>query len=216
LHAGRDRIQALQNGRGLRGGGKSGREQKRCQSHEVSIANVGPHKEAVAGAIRQNIETIARIEEEFNRRRTLSDRIADVVSNFMGSMTFVGVHAVWIGAWIAFNLGWLGGSRPFDPFPFMLLSAILSIEAIFLSTFVLIKQSRMSRRVDERAHLDLQINLLSEREMTVVLQMLESISARLGVKPQSEELRELAEETQVEAVANELQKAMATEEQPTS
>lgn len=107
------------------------------------------------------------------------------------------------GLWITVNLGWLPGPR-FDPFPFMLLSTVLSLEAIFLSTFVLIKQNRMSRREDLRGHLDLQINLLAEREMTMVLQMLQQISARLGIRIAGEELRELTEETPVDALASEL------------
>src|SRR5258707_10300114 len=93
----------------------------------------------------------------------------------------------------------------------MLLGLVVSLEAIFLSTFVLIKQSRMSRRADERAHLDLQINLLSEREMTLVLQMLQALCSRLDVPAPHKEVRELAEETRVEAVANEVERAMASE-----
>jgi len=171
-----------------------------------------PSKDNVGHFIRQNIETIAKLEAEFNRRRTRSDRVADGISDFSGTMTFVAIHAVLISTWILLNLRTVPGIKPWDPFPFMLLSAVLSIEAIFLSTFVLMKQSRMSRRADERAHLDLQINLLAEREMTLVLQMLQSITEGMGVAaPSRQEVRELAKETSVEAVANELQKAMEEE-----
>jgi uncharacterized membrane protein len=176
-----------------------------------------PGNDTISQAIRDNIETIAKIEAEFDRRRTRSDRIADAIGSFSGSMAFVLIHAVIIGAWVVLNLGLVPGVKPWDPFPFMFLGAWVSVEAIFLSTFVLIKQSRMSRRADERALLDLQINLLSEREMTLVLQMLQSLCTALGVKPQQKEkVRELAEETSVEAVANELQKAIAEEEKITS
>jgi uncharacterized membrane protein len=81
---------------------------------------------------------------------------------------------------------------------------VVSLEAIFLSTFVLMKQNRMSKRADQRAHLDLQINLLAEREMTLVLQILHRISTRLGVHMPGEEIEEFKEETSVEAVAQEL------------
>ena len=175
-----------------------------------------PHSEDVSQAIRRNIETIARLEEEYNKRRTTGDRIADTIGDFSGSIAFVVVHAVLIGGWIAFNLKPLPGMRSFDPFPFMFLGAAVSIEAIFLSTFVLIKQSRMSRRADERAHLDLQINLLAEREMTLVLQMLHAVCTKMGLEPLSGEITELAVETPVEAVANELQKAISDEQKITS
>ena len=131
-------------------------------------------------------------------------------------MTFVVVHAVLIGGWVVLNLRTFFGIHPWDPFPFMFLGSVLSIEAIFLSTFVLIKQSRMSRRADDRAHLDLQINLLAEREMTLMLQMLQSVCDRLNVHAPNEAVSELAAETPVEAVANELQRAMTTEETPIS
>jgi uncharacterized membrane protein len=182
----------------------------------ASSNRVTPTTDTVAQCIRQNIETIAKLEAEFNRRRTWSDRVADIISDFTGSMSFVGVHALLIGGWILLNLHPMLGIRPWDPFPFMLLAAMVSTEAIFLSTFVLIKQSRMSRRADDRAHLDLQINLLAEREMTLVLQMLQAVCTRLNVQAPNEQVNELKAETPVEAVANELQKAIGTEEKPIS
>ena len=174
---------------------------------------MAPRTETVANVIRENIETIARLEEEFKRKRTLPDRVADRIGDFSGTMTFVVVHAILFAVWIGLNLGMVPGIRPWDKYPFMLLGLAVSLEAIFLSTFVLIKQSRMSRRADERAHLDLQINLLSEREMTLVLQMLQAVCARLDVAAPHKEVRELAEETRVEAVANELERAMAPDAQ---
>jgi uncharacterized membrane protein len=162
-------------------------------------------------AIRRNIDAVVKLEESFQRDRTVADRIADTIAAFTGSLKFVALHAAIFGVWIVVNLGWVPGIPKFDPYPFMLLSAVVSLEAIFLSTFVLVKQNRMSRREDLRAHLDLQINLLAEREMTVVLQMLERISNRLGVEPTCEELGELAEETSVEAVAEQLQQNLPEE-----
>src|SRR6201999_1325045 len=100
----------------------------------------------------------------------------DRIGAFSGSISFVVVHGFLIGGWVLLNLHPVFRLRPWDPFPFMFLGSVLSIEAIFLSTFVLIKQSRMSRRADDRAHLDLQINLLAEREMTLMLRLLQHIS----------------------------------------
>ncbi len=165
----------------------------------------------VSKAVRENVNAVARLEESFLHSRSLSERIADGIGSFVGSLTFVFLHVVFYGVWIGVNVGWVPGVRKFDPFPFLLLVLIVSLEAIFLSTFVLIKQNRMSRRDDLRAHLDLQINLLSEQEMTLVLQMLQRISTRLGATLPSEDVEELSETTSVEAVAGELRDALPEE-----
>jgi len=157
-------------------------------------------------AIRQNIDAVRKLEEEFSRDRTLSDRVADLVGGFGGSLKFVAFHALFFGGWIVWNT--VSGMRKFDPFPFMLLSLVVSLEAIFLSTFVLMKQNRMSKREDLRAHLDLQINLLSEREMTLVLQLLQRISTRLGVRLSTQEIEELSAETSVEELASQLRETL--------
>jgi uncharacterized membrane protein len=164
-----------------------------------------------SSAIGRNIESVARLEEEFIRNRTLPERIADSIGGFSGSLKFVVLHVVVYGLWIAVNLNLFPGIPPFDRFPFQLLNMAVSVEAIFLATFVLIKQNRMSRRADQRAHLDLQINLLAEREMTLMLQMLQRIAARLGVSHASEHMEELAEETSVEKLASQLQDKLPEE-----
>jgi uncharacterized membrane protein len=155
--------------------------------------------------IRENVEAIAKIEQDFDRKRSISERIADSIADFSGRPSFVLIHIAIFGSWILINIGVIPFVPKFDPFPFMLLAMSVSMEAIFLSTFVLIKQNRMSRRADQRAHLDLQINLLAEREMTLVLQMLQEISSRLGVRPPGEDVRELAKQTSVEALVTEME-----------
>jgi uncharacterized membrane protein len=159
-------------------------------------------------AIRTNIEAVAKLEEDYLRNRTRSERLSDAIADFSGSLRFVLVHIVFYGAWILYNLRIFPRTRPFDPFPFLLLSMIVSLEAIFLSTFVLIKQNRMSRRTEQRAHLDLQINLLAEREMTLVVQMLEQISQRLGVALPKGVVQELASDTSVEHLVRELEERL--------
>ena len=153
-------------------------------------------------AIRQNIDAVRRMEEDFANRRTLADRIADTIGGFSGTPAFVAIHVVLFGGWMLWN--YFPGTRKFDPYPFLLLSVLVNVEAIFLSTFVLMKQNRMSKREDLRAHLDLQINLLSEREMTLVLQLLQRISTRLGVRLSTDEIEELSSETSIEDVATQL------------
>jgi|SRR5215469_17159559 len=172
-----------------------------------------PHREdsssaETCDAIRRNIEAVARLEEDYIRQRRVADRIADFIADFSGSLKFVLLHMVVYGAWIVVNLRLVPGIRAFDPWPFLLLGMVVSVEAIFLSTFVLIKQNRMSRRADQRAHLDLQINLLAEREMTLVLQILQEISAKMGVTVSDRSVQELAEEISVETVASKLRERL--------
>jgi len=153
------------------------------------------------------------MEEKYLTNRALGERIADTIAAFSGSMTFVVLHALIYGAWIMINVRIVPFLPVFDPYPFMLLSMVVSLEAIFLSTFVLMKQNRMSKRADSRAHLDLQINMLAEKEMTMVLQMLRLIGARVGVRDTllDRELSQLARETPVETLADEIEEKLPKE-----
>jgi uncharacterized membrane protein len=90
------------------------------------------------------------------------DRAADHITNFAGSLKFVYLHSIWFGVWILINVGILGASLKFDKFPFGLLTMIVSLEAIFLSTFVMVSQNRQAARADIRSELDFETNLRSE------------------------------------------------------
>jgi uncharacterized membrane protein len=131
--------------------------------------------------IRKNISAISDVQREEAQSRTLSDRISDYITEFSGSMAFLIIHAIWFGLWIVLNLRviHIPGVRGFDPFPFGLLTMIVSLEAIFLSTFVLISQNRMTQQSEQRAELDLHINLLAEQKATKVLEMLDKIAQQL-------------------------------------
>lgn len=151
----------------------------------------------------ENVRTIAQLQEGLRRQRTFVERLADGIGSFVGSMSFAVLHIIWFTAWSVWNLGVVPGLPPFDRFPFMLLSLIVSCEAVVLSTFVLIKQNRMSRMSEERAHLNLQIDILAEQEITKMLQMIQLISQRLGVPEASNDRKAaaLSEETGVEMLA---------------
>jgi uncharacterized membrane protein len=161
-------------------------------------------------AIRDNIELISRLEEKYLSDRTFGERVSDLVGGFCGSIPFVALHIVGYGMWVLVNLGAIPPLPVFDPAPFALLGTLVSLEAIFLATFVLMKQNRMSKRADSRSHLDLQINLLAEKEMTIILQMLRLIAAKVGVKAPllDSEMAELALETPVEVLAGELAESL--------
>ena len=90
------------------------------------------------------------------------DRAADRVTNFAGSLNFVYIHSVWFGIWILINIGLIGSALTFDKFPFGLLTMIVSLEAIFLSTFVMVSQNRQAARADIRSQLDFETNLRAE------------------------------------------------------
>lgn len=161
------------------------------------------------GPVQANIERIAEMEKEFLERRSVVERLGDAIADFVGSTTFVIIHVIWFTAWIAVNRNLIPQVRPFDPYPFLLLGLAVSLEAVLLSTFVLMKQNRMSKRSDRMNDLNLQIDLLAEREATMTLQMLQRICAHLGVQEVSDdEVRELVRDTKVESIARELEEKL--------
>lgn len=164
---------------------------------------------ATSESARKNIETIVRLEQESMRRRSLGERVSDLFTRFMGSMTFVVLHLALFTIWVTVNLGWTP-LRPFDPFPFGILTLIVSAEGVLLAIFVLVSQNRMSRQANQRAHLDLQINLLSEQETTKLLQKVQSILDHFGIEqtPLDEEVQHLSQETHVETLVSELQRSL--------
>jgi uncharacterized membrane protein len=115
--------------------------------------------------------------------------------------------------WVTLNTRLSGPIAAFDPYPFPLLSMVLALEAVLLASFVLIRQTRMSEKADQRGHLDLQINLLAEKEATKVIQLLQRMSDHLGIKDQimDPEVHELSKDTQVEDVAHDLQENLQNE-----
>jgi uncharacterized membrane protein len=139
------------------------------------------------------------IKAEHAAQRTPSEVLAERMTRVASSPTFLLLHVVWFAVWILWNSG-VGGVRPFDPYPFGLLTFIVSLEGVLIATFVLIAQNRMSRQRDERDHLSLQISMLAEQELTLILKLLRRVSDRLGLPPQSEEemrVEKLSEETNV-------------------
>ncbi len=161
---------------------------------------------ALSNVIERNIRTIVRLRLHAARERKLQERIADAITSLSGRMLFVYVHIIWFAAWILINTGHLG-IRIFDPFPYGLLTMIVSLEAIFLSTFVLISQNRLNQEAERRADLDLQIGLVTEHEVTRVLQMLDAIQDKLGIANDADsDLADLEMETKPEDVLAEIER----------
>ena len=156
-----------------------------------------------------NVRQIARLEEQQLHARSASERIAGAVTRAAGTAVFAVAHLVWFASWILINSGRVARIRPFDPYPFNLLTMIVSLEAIFLSIWILISQNQMTRQADRRAHLDLQVNLLAEQESTATLRAVHEIARHLGVDP-ARYLTDapLAEETDIEHLASRMDEVM--------
>jgi uncharacterized membrane protein len=164
--------------------------------------------------VQDHVDLIAKHEAEFLAQRTQAERLSDRVAGFVGSIPFVVAHLGLFAAWVLFNS--LAGARRFDPRPFSLLSTLVGLEAILLASFILMRQARLARRSDERDHLMLQILLLSEREVTTVLQIERKIAAHLGLDrvANTPEARELSRETSIEDVAQTIRDSLSESDAP--
>ena len=158
---------------------------------------------SMSRALRENIETLTTREREEASAAPLSDRIAERVTRFTGSMTFVAFHVVVFGFWLLANTVGLPGVPRFDP-SLVILAMEASVEAIFLSTFVLISQNRMAERQNRNADLDLHISLLTEHELTRGAMLLERIASKLDVSVEDLELAEIEADVEPEEVLDAL------------
>lgn len=140
-----------------------------------------PPSPGLSAVLERNIQALHQRREREEVEATAEERIADAITRFTGSMTFVYLHLAFFGFWIIANLGWVPGVPRWDP-SFVVLAMIASVEAIFLSTFVLISQNRMSEVASKRADLDLQISLLAEHEITKLTALVSSMADHMGVK----------------------------------
>src|ERR1700733_7769408 len=160
-----------------------------------------------------NIEAIAKLEHDALARRTLTERVSDAMTKLVGNMGFLLGHLILISSWSLVNLHVIPGLKAFDPFPFGVLALIVSSESVFLTIFVLISQSRMARQSQRRSHLDLQVGMLSEQELTTILQMLQKLCHHLGVNVDSsrQEVQSFSETTDVHKLASELEDKLPEE-----
>jgi len=164
----------------------------------------------VADVTRENVQAMRRLEELAVAKRTLADRVAEFVARFCGSITFVWIHAVLFTVWIGWNA--LPGLAHFDPYPFTFLTLCVSLEAIFLASFILISQNYEMRITERRSRLDLQINLLSEQENTKMLQLLDRMARKMGLYEEDDpEIQVLEQATRPETLARQIEDAIREE-----
>jgi uncharacterized membrane protein len=158
----------------------------------------------------ENIRAIVNLERQAQREVPHGERIGQSITDRIGTMAFVAGHATAVAAWIAWNLAGPDAAR-FDPYPFGLLTFIVSLEGVLIATLVLIVQNRMSKRTDQRDHLNLQISMLAEQEMTLLLKTVRRVADHLEVPPETEDQKKaetLASETNVYEIVNELRREL--------
>ena len=175
---------------------------KRNQVHEQ-----GEVGNEMAGVVDRNIAALLSRRQKEEERKPAQERIADSITRFTGSMRFVYIHLVVFSNWILVNLGVIPQVAPFDP-TLVVLAMVASVEAIFLSTFVLISQNKMQALADQRAELSLHISLLAEHEITRLLKLSAAIAERLGLEEsQNPELDELVKDVAPEKVLDRMGEA---------
>lgn len=161
---------------------------------------------AAASPTERNIDAIAKLEHDALRRRTATERVSDIITRLVGHVGFLLAQLALIAAWAVVNLNLIPGLKPFDPFPFGVLALVVSSESVFLTIFVLISQGRMARHSERRSHLDLQVSMLSEQELTTIVQMLQKLCQHMGVNVDAskQEVQSFSKTTDVHKLASEL------------
>lgn len=183
------------------------------RKREGTAASAEAPGQSPRSVVAQNIATIASVEQAATDERSVIDRVSDRIAGFAGTSLFLALHCVWFAGWIGINSP--GSPFRFDPYPYNLLVLGVSLEAIFLSTFVLRSQNRMARISDRRSKLDLQINLLAESEATKILGLLNRIARRVGVAIEDDpELSELVSKTDVQDVVRALDETESAAAKP--
>lgn len=162
---------------------------------------------------RENVQSMRRVEEAALANRSRADRMAAFIATFCGSMPFVWLHVIAFACWIGLNT-WPDLAH-WDPYPFTFLTMVVSLEAIFLSSFILISQNYELRISDRRNQLDLQINLLTEQENTKMIQMLERIAKKVGADVADPDVHIMKEPTDPEKLIAQIEQAQRENPPPT-
>ncbi len=181
---------------------RSKRDQRETQSELASV-------------VHRNIRALLEVRAQFDRKRTWHERLVDAVTSFVGSAKFLVTMIALVALWIAVNVGVIPGVKPFDPYPFVMLAMVASVMGILIATMVLITQNRNAMLAEKRADLDLQINLLSEHEVTRLIELVDAMATHLGMpRPPPKDLSELKQDVAPEKVLREIEKAAEAAQPP--
>jgi uncharacterized membrane protein len=186
---------------------------KETQKAPARAASTARRDTLTADAVDENIQRISELERSARRELTGSERVSKAITDFAGSMRFVALHILLFGGWALWNVAAPERLR-FDPYPFGLMTMLVSLEGVFLATFVLITQNRMLLQTDRRDHLGLQVNMLTEQELTAALRMLRQLCERAGIQPESDDQRrveDLMQETNVNDLMQRLDRELPKE-----
>jgi uncharacterized membrane protein len=163
-------------------------------------------KPKMARIVERNVDALLHRKKQDDKDRTLTQRVVDAISCFAGSIVSVYFHIALFGIWVSWNIGWLP-FKSFDP-NFMILATFAAIEAIFLTTFVLISQNRMNQQADKWAELDLQVSLLTEHEVTRIMNLVRAIAKKMDIEAaEDKEIEELSKDISPEKVLDTMEKA---------
>ena len=167
----------------------------------------------LSSTAKKNIEAIALVEHELHGRRSRLEKICDWIARFFGSLWFIAAHISFLSVYFVLNVQVLYNVRAFDPYPFPFLGLLVGIEFIFLTTFVLMNQNLQSKRQEHWGHLNLQVCLLTEQEVTKNMQILHVITKHLGLhKPATDqEVKDMAQTTPVSILVEEIEKSRDVE-----
>ncbi len=169
------------------------------------------HAEATSRAARPSIRTVADLERDFSEHeRTPTDQLGELLGGFIGSFPFLVLQILVLAAWLLINLGLVPGLAPFDKPPFNLLTFLVGVESIFLLIFVLMRENRMRRQEEQRAQLELQVNLLADNKASEILKALQRISEELGVEEVAgdKQVQQLSHKTHLKTLERELKENM--------
>jgi uncharacterized membrane protein len=173
---------------------------------KIAMSRFRKDPQRVAEVVHRNIKELCDHRQRHERKLSVSERIANKVAQFTGTTAFLYINAAFFFLWITLNMHAFG-LKPFDPFPFGMLTTVVSLEAIFLSLFVLLSQNRMQKLADQQSELDLQINLLAEHELTRILVAVHMIAEKMELElPHKEEKEELESDVAPNVVLDEIEK----------
>jgi uncharacterized membrane protein len=179
--------------------------QSQGRNRTAGLTKPSPRPPGLNSVLERNIQSLRERRQQEERQASGQEKLAEAITRFTGSMLFVYIHLAIFGFWIVANLGWVPGVPKWDE-SFVVLAMWASVEAIFLSTFVLISQNRMQAAADKRADLDLQISLLAEHEITKLATLVAAIADRLDVRSEVDmELEEIQQDVAPEAVLEEIE-----------
>lgn len=183
--------------------------------------NNTPNKSANQGKspFTERLQNSRRIIKSFrakaDAKRSFAEKAADYMTATFGSIRFLTVNVIWFVVWIAINTGLIPWVKPFDHFPFGLLTMVVSLEAIILAIFVLISQNRESKINDLREEVDLQLDIITEEEITKLLEMVSRIAEKNGIDISKDEiLKEMLEPTNTSRIERSLEKQVPKESLP--